>query len=222
MRLRLTDNAGTLIPLIRVGGEGGLLDNAVMRAHPSRQVGDFDTQYDHGEIMLPPGSRADVVAAIPARRDRRGDDVDGGLLPDRAAASPISRRSRSCISPSPERRCRRRTRSQTARRCAPRPATRAGPRSADRHAISIPRRSARAKPGIGPWTPAITFTRTGAAGTVGINGIIGPARHAQLRDGRRIQDQRVTSRSATRCSCRSRTTQARTIHSTCTASRSSR
>ena len=64
MRLRLTDNSGTLVPLIRVGGEGGLLDHAVEEG--GVQPGGFDPKYDHGEIMLPPGSRADVVAAIPA------------------------------------------------------------------------------------------------------------------------------------------------------------
>jgi FtsP/CotA-like multicopper oxidase with cupredoxin domain len=61
-RLRLTDPTGTLIPLVRVGGEGGLLDRAVLEGGVQ---GTFDTKYDAGEILLPPGTRADVVAAIP-------------------------------------------------------------------------------------------------------------------------------------------------------------
>jgi FtsP/CotA-like multicopper oxidase with cupredoxin domain len=62
MRLRLTSPSGTLIPLVRVGGEGGLLNRAVLEGGLQ---GTFDTKYDAGEILLPPGSRADVVAAIP-------------------------------------------------------------------------------------------------------------------------------------------------------------
>jgi FtsP/CotA-like multicopper oxidase with cupredoxin domain len=62
-RLRLTDPVGTLIPLVRVGGEGGLLNRAVLEGGLQ---GTFDTKYDAGEILLPPGSRADVVAAIPS------------------------------------------------------------------------------------------------------------------------------------------------------------
>ena len=61
-RLRLTDNGGTQIPLVRVGGEGGLLDNAVVEGGIG---GGFDTKYSNGEIMLSPGSRADVAIAIP-------------------------------------------------------------------------------------------------------------------------------------------------------------
>jgi FtsP/CotA-like multicopper oxidase with cupredoxin domain len=62
-RLRLTTEAGVEVPLVRVGGEGGLLDNAVVEGGTT--ASGFDTQYDSGEILLPPGSRADVVAAIP-------------------------------------------------------------------------------------------------------------------------------------------------------------
>jgi len=62
-RLRLTDNAGTQIPLIRVGGQGGLLDHAV---EEGGMPGGFDTLVDSGEILLDPGDRADLVAAIPA------------------------------------------------------------------------------------------------------------------------------------------------------------
>ncbi len=63
MRLRLTTPTGVLVPLIRVGGEGGLLDNAVEEGGTPQG---FNMNYDLGEILLPPGSRADVVAAIPA------------------------------------------------------------------------------------------------------------------------------------------------------------
>ena len=63
MRLRLTDNSGTLVPLLQVGGEGGLLDNAVLQGGTP---GGFATGYSSGEILIPPGSRVDMVAAIPA------------------------------------------------------------------------------------------------------------------------------------------------------------
>jgi FtsP/CotA-like multicopper oxidase with cupredoxin domain len=62
MRLRLTKADGTLIPLIRVGGEGGLLNAAIQEGGV---ISSIDTKYEPGEILLPPGSRADVVAAIP-------------------------------------------------------------------------------------------------------------------------------------------------------------
>jgi FtsP/CotA-like multicopper oxidase with cupredoxin domain len=66
-RLRLTDGAGLQVPLVRVGGEGGLLDNAVLEGvTPPVPVGTFDPKYDSGEILLPPSVRADVVVAIPA------------------------------------------------------------------------------------------------------------------------------------------------------------
>ena len=68
MRLRLTTSTGVQVPLTRIGGEGGLLDKAVtegghMVPPPG---GTFDTQYEIGEILLPPGSRADVAFGIPA------------------------------------------------------------------------------------------------------------------------------------------------------------
>ena len=62
-RLRLTTSTGTLVPLVRVGGQGGLLDNAVVEGGV---VSGFDFHYDQGEILIDPGDRADVVAAIPA------------------------------------------------------------------------------------------------------------------------------------------------------------
>ncbi|MHC9511967.1 multicopper oxidase domain-containing protein [Kangiella sp. M94] len=61
-RLKLTTNLGVPIDLVRIGGEGGLLDNAVLEGGT---INGFDTKYDEGEILLPPSSRADVVAAIP-------------------------------------------------------------------------------------------------------------------------------------------------------------
>ncbi len=60
-RLHLTTAAGADVPLIRVGGEGGLLDYAVQEGN----MAPLSSGYNPGEILLPPGSRADVVAAIP-------------------------------------------------------------------------------------------------------------------------------------------------------------
>ncbi len=62
-RLRLTAPNGSLVPLIRVGGEGGLLNSAIQEGG---KLGTWETKYGAGEILLPPGSRADVVAAIPS------------------------------------------------------------------------------------------------------------------------------------------------------------
>lgn len=67
MRLILTTSTGVKVPLVRVGGQGGLLDNAVVEGvTPPVPAGTFDPKYTSGEILIPPGSRADVVAAIPA------------------------------------------------------------------------------------------------------------------------------------------------------------
>jgi FtsP/CotA-like multicopper oxidase with cupredoxin domain len=63
MRLQLTDAAGDLVPLYRVGGEGGLLNDAILEGGTE---GSWDTEFTRGEILLLPGQRADVVAAIPA------------------------------------------------------------------------------------------------------------------------------------------------------------
>jgi FtsP/CotA-like multicopper oxidase with cupredoxin domain len=68
-RLRLTDAAGTLVPLLRVGGQGGLLDKArqeggIVGPVPGSPVG-FDTKYAKGELLLSPSDRADFVAAFP-------------------------------------------------------------------------------------------------------------------------------------------------------------
>ncbi len=62
-RLILTTSTGTPVPLLRIGGEGGLLDNAILEGG---MPGGFDTKYTFGEILIPAASRADVVAAIPA------------------------------------------------------------------------------------------------------------------------------------------------------------
>ena len=62
-RLRLTDQLGAQVPLVRVGGQGGLLDSAHVEGGV---VGGFNFKYDAGEILLDPGDRQDVVAVIPA------------------------------------------------------------------------------------------------------------------------------------------------------------
>ncbi len=62
MRLRLTNSKGNQAPLVRIGGEGGLLNNAVVEG--SNGAGGFDFKYEKGEILLPPAGRADVVAMI--------------------------------------------------------------------------------------------------------------------------------------------------------------
>ena len=64
MRLRLTDSRGWKIPLVRIGGQGGVLNNAVVEG--GLTASGFDLKYDRGEILLPPAGRADVVAEIPA------------------------------------------------------------------------------------------------------------------------------------------------------------
>ena len=61
-RLRMTDAMGTQIPLVRIGGQGGILDRARVEGGV---VGMFDFKYDSGEILIDPGDRQDVVAAIP-------------------------------------------------------------------------------------------------------------------------------------------------------------
>ena len=64
-RLRLTGSDGTntvQVPLFRVGGEGGLLDHAVVEGGV---VSGFDFKYGSGEVLLDPGDRVDVVAVFP-------------------------------------------------------------------------------------------------------------------------------------------------------------
>ena len=62
-RLRLTTSTGVIVPLTRIGGEGGLLNNAV---DEGGTIGAYDTNYGLGELLLPPGTRADVAFGIPA------------------------------------------------------------------------------------------------------------------------------------------------------------
>ena len=62
-RLLMTDNAGTQIPIVRIGGTGGLIDNARVEGGV---VNGFDFKYTAGEILIDPGDRADVVVAVPA------------------------------------------------------------------------------------------------------------------------------------------------------------
>lgn len=61
-RLILTDRKGAMIPLVRIGGEGGLLDDAIIEG---TQPGGYDFSYESGELLLAPGDRADVVVAVP-------------------------------------------------------------------------------------------------------------------------------------------------------------
>ena len=63
LRLRLTTAAGKKLPLFRIGGEGGLLDRAVVEGGVT--AAGFNTKYNRGEILIPPAGRADVVAKIP-------------------------------------------------------------------------------------------------------------------------------------------------------------
>ena len=71
-RLILTDEAGTKIPLIRVGGQGGLLDEARKEGNVQPvPAGTFDFKYTDGEILLDPGDRPDVVITIPATATAR-------------------------------------------------------------------------------------------------------------------------------------------------------
>ncbi|HEX6131263.1 MAG TPA: multicopper oxidase domain-containing protein, partial [Actinomycetota bacterium] len=63
-RLRLTDASGAQIPLVRVGGQGGLLDSAEVPG--GVEASGFDWKYGAGELLLDPGDRQDVVFAVPA------------------------------------------------------------------------------------------------------------------------------------------------------------
>jgi FtsP/CotA-like multicopper oxidase with cupredoxin domain len=61
--LRLLDPGSNQVDLIRIGGQGGLLNNA--RREGGVQNG-WDTLYAPGAILLSSGERSDVVATIPA------------------------------------------------------------------------------------------------------------------------------------------------------------
>ena len=121
-RLRLTDDSGTSVPLIRVGGEGGLLDNAVeeggtqrhmgsTRIRPRRDPAAARHRAPTSSRRFPP-SATGVLTMWTEDYSRTGD----GLLrhPDRSGHASRT---------SPGRRCRRPTRSRPARRCARPPAT---------------------------------------------------------------------------------------------------
>ena len=61
-RLHLTNNTGGDVPLYRVGGEGGLLDQVELDGTPA---GGFVFDYPEGQILLDPGDRTDIVIAFP-------------------------------------------------------------------------------------------------------------------------------------------------------------
>ncbi len=83
MRLRLTDNAGALIPLVRVGGEGGLIDNAVVEGGV---IGaGFDTKIQDRRAPARPGQPRGRRRRDPGGRGRHLDALDRGLRPHRAA-----------------------------------------------------------------------------------------------------------------------------------------
>ena len=62
-RLHLAREDGQKENLLRIGGEGGLLDNAILEGG---NIGPINTRYTSGEILLASATRADVVAVIPA------------------------------------------------------------------------------------------------------------------------------------------------------------
>jgi FtsP/CotA-like multicopper oxidase with cupredoxin domain len=66
MHLRLTNSSGAEVPLVQVGGQGGLLNEAQLDGGFGSAGGQSSTYYVPGEVVLAPGMRADVVAAIPA------------------------------------------------------------------------------------------------------------------------------------------------------------
>jgi FtsP/CotA-like multicopper oxidase with cupredoxin domain len=57
-RLKLTDQHGNAVPLVRVGGPGGLLDRARLEGG---MQGPRDMKYSEGELLLAIAERADVV-----------------------------------------------------------------------------------------------------------------------------------------------------------------
>ena len=67
-RLRLTDARGRLVPLFRIGGQGGLLDRARLEGG---MHGKIDTKYERGELVLAPSERADVILLAP--EGKRGE-----------------------------------------------------------------------------------------------------------------------------------------------------
>lgn len=61
-RLRLTDHSGTQISLLRVGGQGGLLDHVRLEGGPQ---GTATTLVDPGEILVAVSERQDLVFVVP-------------------------------------------------------------------------------------------------------------------------------------------------------------
>ena len=61
-RLIMTDPSGRQLPLHRVGGQGGLLENVRLEGG---MLGTHDTKFAPGEIVLGSAERVDVVVAIP-------------------------------------------------------------------------------------------------------------------------------------------------------------
>jgi len=61
-RLRLVDAGGELVPIYRVGGQGGLLDRVRLEGGTA---GEVDLKYARGELVLAPSERADVVLLMP-------------------------------------------------------------------------------------------------------------------------------------------------------------
>jgi FtsP/CotA-like multicopper oxidase with cupredoxin domain len=57
-RLRLTDQQGKDVPIMRIGGQGGLLDRVRLEGG---QLGTIGARYDVGEIAMGPAERVDVV-----------------------------------------------------------------------------------------------------------------------------------------------------------------
>lgn len=62
-RLKMTLSDGTPVPLVRVGGEGGLLNAAKLEGVAATG---YEFKYEAGEVFVDPGDRVDLVAAIPA------------------------------------------------------------------------------------------------------------------------------------------------------------
>jgi len=96
-RLHLTNNTGGDVPLYRVGGEGGLLDEVQLDGNPA---GGFHFDYPEGQILLDPGDRTDLVIAFPGAAAgvwtlwtedfRRSGAGDGALGWMRIATVPVA------------------------------------------------------------------------------------------------------------------------------------
>lgn len=74
-RLQLEDGDGAILPLFRIGGEGGLLDTVRVEGglnhdpkylHFNGMNSAGPPQYSFGEILMAPGNRADVVLHVPS------------------------------------------------------------------------------------------------------------------------------------------------------------